>query len=105
VGTNYSGRGVSYLAGSANMNQVPYYISSDPVELGKISRTYQNYRPDTRFGSINLEGNSGHNTCNVGTLRVEKPMSSGFMMNAFYTLSKTIDGNIVHHIIVGHFQF
>jgi hypothetical protein len=40
----------------------------------------------------NLEGRFGHNTCNAGTLRVVKRMSSGFMMNAFYTLSKTIDG-------------
>ncbi len=132
VGTNYSGRNVSFLDGNlktpyimnwssgfqyqlprdlmvefkysgsagvklinaANINQIPFDISKDLVVLDQISRATQNYRPFTQFGSINFQSNFGHNTYHGGTLRVEKRTSAGFMMNAFYTYSKTINGGV-----------
>ena len=91
VELQYLGSAGVKLLNTWNINQVPFDISQDPVELDRISRALQNYKPYTHLGNINLHSNFGHNTHHSGTLRFEKRFSSGVMFNAFYTLGKTLD--------------
>jgi hypothetical protein len=73
------------------MNAIPLNISSDPAELDRIFRASQNYKPWPQFGQIRHYSNYGHNTYHGGTLRFEKRYSGGVALNAFYTLSKSIN--------------
>jgi hypothetical protein len=91
VELQYTGSAGNKLLNTWNINQVPFDISSNFAELDRISRALQNYKPYTHFGNINLHSNFGHNTHHAGMLRVEKRMSSGLMLNAFYQLGKTLD--------------
>jgi len=87
----YSGSAGVKLLNNWNINQVRFDVSNDLVVLDQIQRALQNYRPYTNFGSINLFSNFGHNTHHEGTLRVERRMRTGLMMNAFYTWAKTLN--------------
>ena len=77
VEAKYSGAAGVKLISIANINQIRFDISRDPVVLDQISRATQNYKPYTQFGNINLESNLGHNTYHAGTFRVEKRFSQG----------------------------
>ena len=70
-----------------------YSLSSHTPLLpgGQIFQATRNYKPYTQFGSIQHWSNYGHNSHHGVTARVEKRYSAGVVVNAFYTLSKTID--------------
>jgi Carboxypeptidase regulatory-like domain len=101
----YQGSAGVKLYNRWNINQVPYDITSDPVEADRISRALQNYKPYPHLGNIWHASNYGHNTYHGGTLRVEKRFSSGFMMNAFYTLSKTLNNADADGDVTGAVDF
>jgi hypothetical protein len=50
-------------------------------------------RPWNNWGNINYQGNNGHLTHHEGTVKIEKRPSYGLQFLAFYTWSKTLDGN------------
>jgi hypothetical protein len=87
----YQGSAGIGLLNNWDMNAIPLDISSDPVELDRIFRASQNFKPLRQFGQIQHYGNYGHSTYHGGTLRFEKRYSGGMGLNAFYTFSKSIN--------------
>ena len=88
--TVYQGQAGVGLINSWDVNAIPLNISSDPAMLNSIFQATQNYKPYPQFGSINFHSNFSHNTYHSGTVRVEKRLSSGLTLTAFYTLQKAL---------------
>jgi hypothetical protein len=88
---NYQGSAGVGLLNRWDINAIPLDISSDPVELDRIRRAAQNYKPYPHFGSINHYSNYGHSTYHSGTVKIEKRFSRGFSLTTFYTFSKALD--------------
>ena len=74
-----------------DINQIPLNISSDPVELERIRRASQDFRPYPQFGQIRHYSNYGHSTYHGGTIKIERRMSNSWSLTSFYTFSKAID--------------
>jgi hypothetical protein len=91
VDLTYQGSAGVGLLNAWDMNVIPLNISTNTAVLDQIYQATQNYKPYTQFGSIQHWSNYGHNTHHGITARVEKRYSAGVTLNAFYTLSKTID--------------
>ncbi|HSH16020.1 MAG TPA: hypothetical protein VLD18_08305, partial [Verrucomicrobiae bacterium] len=89
----YQGSGGVGLLNDWDMNAIPLDISSDPAELDRVFRASQNFKPWRQFGQIRHYSNYGHSTYHGGTLRFEKRYSGGVALNAFYTLSKSINNS------------
>jgi hypothetical protein len=87
----YQGSAGIGLLNNWDMNAIPLNYSSDPVELDRIFRASQNFKPWRQFGQIQHYGNYGHSTYHGGTLRFEKRYGGGVGLNAFYTFSKSIN--------------
>ena len=89
---SYQGSAGVGMLNSWNINVLPPDIAKgDLATLDKIYQNSQPYRPYPQFGSINLWSNFGHSTYHSGTVRVEKRLSHGLDVNAFYTWAKTLD--------------
>ena len=89
--------GVGLIASGGNLNQLSksIYDSTDQTLLNNVYTATQNYRPYPQFGTINFLTNAGHVTYHGFTSRVEKRYSSdGLILNAHYTWSKNLSGNI-----------
>jgi hypothetical protein len=92
VELSYQGSSGIKLLNNWNLNVLnPDMARGDTATLDKIYANSQAYKPYTQFGSVNLWSNLGHSTYHSGTIRLEKRMSHGLDINAFYTWSKTID--------------
>jgi hypothetical protein len=50
-------------------------------------------RPWTNWSGVNVQGNNGHLTHHEGTAKIEKRFSKGLNFLAFYTFSKSLEGN------------
>ena len=88
----YQGSAGVKLMNTLNLNVQPVgWFPTDTARLDNIRINFQNFKPYTQFGNVNLVSNFGHNTYHAGTLRFEKRYAQGFTMNSFYTWSKTID--------------
>jgi hypothetical protein len=87
----YQGSAGVGLLNRWDINAIPLNISRDPVELERIRRSSQNFRPYPHFGSILHYANYGHSTFHSGTVKVEKRYSRGFTLTSFYTWSRSID--------------
>ena len=83
-------RGVRLL-NNWDINQIPLNISTDPNVLRTIFSAAQNYKPYPQFGQIQHYSNYGDNSYHGNTWRVEKRYSAGLVLNAFYTLSKSLN--------------
>ena len=93
VEANYQGSSGVGLLNNWDINQIPLDYSNDPVELDRIFRATQNYKPWNQFGSIQHYSNYGHNSYHGGTFRMEKRYSAGTTFTGFYTFSKAITGD------------
>jgi hypothetical protein len=95
--TLYSGSATVGNSGSMEINTIPWgYLAEDPVARDKWipSGVSQYSRPWPNWGSITYVGNYGHATHHEGTVKVEKRSSRGLAFLAFYTLAKSLDGNV-----------
>ncbi|MEX2261554.1 MAG: TonB-dependent receptor [Bryobacteraceae bacterium] len=88
---NYQGSAGVGLLNYWDINQIPLDISRDPVELERIRRASQDYRPYPHFGQIRHYSNFGHSTYHGATVKVERRMSNSWSFTTFYTFSKAID--------------
>jgi hypothetical protein len=105
--TQYKGSAQVRNSGSYDLNSRPWGIIPNPTGSGWMdlndpaNAAYRNSwlnnpsvsRPWTNWGNVNLQGNNGHLTHHEGTVKIEKRYSRGLNFLAFYTWSKTIDGN------------
>ena len=88
----YQGSAGVKLMNTLNLNTQPIgWFPTGTAQLDNIRINFQNFKPYTQFGNVNIVSNFGHNTYHSGTLRIEKRSAHGFTMNSFYTWSKTID--------------
>ena len=88
----YQGSAGVKLLNGWDMNVRPIdWFPTTTSQLDAIRINWQNYKPYTQFGSINLISNLGHNTYHGATARVEKRFSKGMTLNSFYTWSKSIN--------------
>lgn len=67
------------------------YFAGNPEMQNLVFGRAQDYRPFNQFGDIRVRSNFGHSTYHSGTVKIEKRMSQGVMLNAFYTFSKAIN--------------
>jgi hypothetical protein len=70
---------------------VPLNFSRDPVELERVRRAEQNYKPYPHFGTIDHYSNYGHSTYHSGTIKFEQRFTRGLSLTSFYTYSKALD--------------
>ena len=68
-----------------------FMSTATPAQRDAALATAQNLRPYPQFGNVTMRSNFGHSTFHSGTIKLEKRMSSGFYLNTFYTMSKTIN--------------
>jgi hypothetical protein len=87
----YQGSAGVRLFNNWDSNVVPLDVAGDFNTLDRIRREYQNFRPFSQFGAINLFSNFGHNTYHGVTFQVEKRFSQGMTLNSFYTFSRSIN--------------
>jgi hypothetical protein len=92
--TIYQGSAGVGNIGGVNINQLPksIYDSTDQVFLNTVRLAAQNYRPYFNYGTITMNGNSGHSTYHGLVARVEKRYSEGLTLNFNYTWSKNLSG-------------
>jgi len=107
VEVQYKGSAQVRNSGSYDLNSQPWGMIPNPNGSGMMNlndpanSAYRNTwlsntqvsRPWNNWGNINMQGNNGHLTHHEGTVRMEKRYSQGLGVMAFYTYSKTIDGN------------
>ena len=105
--TQYKGSAQVRNSGSYDLNSRPWGLIPNPNGSGMMdlsdpaNATYRNTwlnntqvsRPWNNWGNINMQGNNGHLTHHEGTVKIEKRYSRGLNFLAFYTFSKTLDGN------------
>jgi hypothetical protein len=91
VDLNYQASAGVGLLNYWDINQISLNISSDPVELERIRRASQDFRPYPHFGQIRHYSNYGHSTYHGGTIKIERRMSNSWSLTSFYTFSKAID--------------
>ena len=68
-----------------------FMASATPAQRDTALAGAQNLRPYPHFGNVTMRSNFGHSTFHSGTIKLEKRMSSGFYLNTFYTMSKTLN--------------
>ncbi len=88
---NYQGSAGVGLLNFWDLNQIPLDVSRDPVELERIRRASQDFRPYPHFGQVRHYSNYGHSSYHGGTIKVERRMSNSWSFTTFYTFSKAID--------------
>lgn len=86
----YQGQSGVGLINAWNINAIPLNISNDPTVLAAVFKATQNYVPYPQFGAITGYSNYGHNTYHAGTLRVQRRLTSGMSLTAFYTYQKNL---------------
>jgi hypothetical protein len=86
----YQGQAGIGLINAWNINAIPLNISTNPATLAAIYKATQNYLPYPQFGTITGYSNYGHNTYHAGTLRVQRRMTAGVSITAFYTYQKNM---------------
>jgi hypothetical protein len=105
--TQYKGSAQVRNSGSQDLNTRPWGLIPNPSGAGYMdlndpaNAAYRNTwlsntqvsRPWNNWGNINVNGNNGHLSHHEGTIKLEKRPSRGLAFIAFYTFSKTIDGN------------
>ncbi len=91
VDVSYQGSAGVGLLNRWDINTLPLDVSSDPVQLETIRRSYQNFRPYPQFGSVLHYSNYGHSSFHSGTIKFEKRQSRGISFVSFYTFSKSLD--------------
>ncbi|MBI3210940.1 MAG: TonB-dependent receptor [Candidatus Solibacter usitatus] len=92
----YQGSAGVKLMNTWNINVLPisaFPYPGDPARTEQMRQQFQNFKPYTQFGNVNLVSNFGHNTYHAATLRFEKRYSRGMTLNSFYTWSKTISNS------------
>jgi hypothetical protein len=91
----YDGSASNKLLGTWNINELPpqdeLFNGSNLALLNTVHGNTQIYKPYQQFGSVNLLSNFNHATYHGGTIRVERRLSSGLVLNAFDTYSKALD--------------
>jgi hypothetical protein len=86
----YQGQGGVGLVNAWNINAIPLNISTNPATLATIYKATQNYVPYPQFGAITGYSHYGHNTYHAGTLRVQRRLTCGVSLTAFYTYQKNM---------------
>jgi len=82
-------------------NALPWdYDANNPTALNAFIGNNQIYRPFPNYGTINYRANISHSTYHAGTIHLTKRYSQGLVLDAFYTLSKSIDGSGVGNVLV-----
>jgi len=95
VETMYSGSATVGSTGSMETNTIPWgYLANDPTARNTWLSTAQYSRPWPNWGNISYVGNFGHATHHEGTVKIEKRSSHGLTFLSFYTLAKSLDGNV-----------
>jgi hypothetical protein len=103
----YKGSAQVRNSGSYDLNTRPWAMIPNPNGSGWMNlddpanATYRNTwlsntsvsRPWTNWSGVNMQGNNGHLTHHEGTARIEKRFSKGLNFMAFYTWSKSLEGN------------
>ena len=94
VEVRYEGSAANKVLGSWNINEIPLSITlgGNRALQDAVYPVQQNYKPWTNFGNINLQSNFNHSTYHSGSIRVERRMSRGFMLTAFHTYGKALNG-------------
>ena len=90
----YQGSAAVHLAGTANINTLPWsiYSSTDTTLLNAVYANSQSYLPYTQFGTINYTTNPGHSTYHAMIARMQHTFGSGFSANFLFTYSKNLVG-------------
>jgi len=88
----YQGSAGVRLVESWNVNVFPtdFGAGNPALQTAALAAT-QNYLPYPQFGAINYMSNTGHSSYHSATIQFEKRHSQGLVLNAFYTMAKTLD--------------
>jgi len=76
-------------AGSTGVHINHFFVPNQGIP--NLPNQRRGFRPFPSAGTVFSEANSVTSTYHSGTIRVEKRLSKGFSLNAFYTFSKSID--------------
>lgn len=90
--TSYQGSSGVGLLERWEINAFPVdFGANDPALRAAAFARPQDFRPYPHFGSIRHRSNHGHSTYHASTVKLERRMTSGLMIQSFYTFSKAIN--------------
>jgi hypothetical protein len=98
---SYDGSGTVGLIETPQYNALPEnYDANNPAALATFVGNSQPFRPFPNYGTITFRDNISHATYHAGTVHITKRNSKGFLFDAFYTYSKSLDGTGVSNVDV-----